>query len=183
MKQPSHCPACACQLAGDRLHDCGIDRCARCDGFWIAESDLGRIVRSAAVPETTRPRARAPIADLTCPGCQGPLEHFEYSHDSSVMLHRCRDCCGVWLLDGQLAAIARYRECSPAVASLAEAKSRQLQRTRRLQRVRDALRSRRVSAAIAIAALLSIGIATRSVKVMIVALPMLVLPVAWIWFP
>ena len=111
------------------------------------------------------------------------MELFEYSHDSGVMLRRCRDCCGCWLLDGQLAAMARYRECSPAVASLAKAKSRQWQRASRLQGVRDALRSRPVSAGIAITALLSIGIVTRSAKVMIVALPVLAFPVACIWFP
>ena len=139
-----NCPACQQPLETEILHHQQVDRCADCGGRWLDQSELGSLVRQTT-PTSDSPNVVPCSAELSCPHCQVPLVPFEYAHDSGVVIHKCPNCDGVWLADGQLEQLARYRQGTPAEQRLGQAMGEQMQAATRWQFARQLLRSRVLS--------------------------------------
>lgn len=126
------CPACQVPMregveAGARHH-----ACPQCAGLWFADGDMARLLAAGPqavdfVEETNRPvREPEPATALLCPDCGSPLMAYKYAYASPVELDGCERCGGVFVQDGELAAIqgwkdeeARAPDASEALATMA----------------------------------------------------------------
>jgi Zn-finger nucleic acid-binding protein len=104
------CPRCSAVLSPVEYDDVQIDLCPKCQGEWLPEGDLQKLVEHHN--EVFTPDEIASLVpvdkeiftsekddhdELNCPVCQGvPMEHFNYGDTSGIILHKCSDCGGIW---------------------------------------------------------------------------------------
>ena len=145
-----HCPSCLESLKREAFSGQTVDRCEKCDGLWLDNSELSALVR--VVPVTSKEFAEAQLdrRELACPKCQAIMNRINYAHDSGVFIQRCSPCDGVWLGVGQLERIVSYRSSTPSVRRLGDAFSEELSASKRVSLASKLLRSRTASAIVAV---------------------------------
>jgi Zn-finger nucleic acid-binding protein len=111
------------------LQDVEVDVCPKCQGVWLDNGEVRRLVRHLSVPEfssvdelfkaweVSERQGTTPIDfwvedKLTCPkeGAQMQKHYFAGSH---IGVDHCLICKGFWLDGGELQAVARYVEPNP----------------------------------------------------------------------
>src|SRR5678816_1826222 len=87
--------------------------------MWFDCQELNRVAHDAFVGlmEVERTFQRAMFSDGTggdmrCPSCEAQLREFSFPHTPNVSLDACPACKGIWVDDGEIAAIAERMGCS-----------------------------------------------------------------------
>jgi len=108
------CPRCSLALLDSspdrKFPEVHALHCDKCDGLWMAQSDLHRLEQAVDVSwievrHVPPPEIQAEL--LTCPACS-PARHLnkvQSDRDRKVVLDVCDRCHGVWLDGGELRAI------------------------------------------------------------------------------
>ncbi|QDV40283.1 hypothetical protein Enr13x_00890 [Stieleria neptunia] len=121
------CPRDGSSLASETYEgDVVVDRCPTCRGIWLDAGELKTIQETierdysnqlrqinvvARAYELARQKSRP---EIRCPKCQGALEPREYAYCSQILIDRCSGCGGVWLDEGELAALEQFFEQAAA---------------------------------------------------------------------
>jgi Zn-finger nucleic acid-binding protein len=87
-----------------------IETCNKCNGEWLDEAEIGKIVRIREVkfaPDKRRAIAESTTItgvvlkdvdrDLKCPKCDGTTDAVNYGGDTGIIIDRCTTCRGIWL--------------------------------------------------------------------------------------
>lgn len=127
MSEPLKCPRDGHTLA-PRVYEAKIeiDECGLCRGTWLDKGELeaiqATVERDYAAelakphdPTATPSKARGPIA---CPKCGTEMDARPYGMGSPVVIDVCPADCGVWLDEGELAALEQFFERSQAEAQI-----------------------------------------------------------------
>ncbi len=109
------CPACAAELLPSRLHGQEVDRCPDCRGVYFDAGELEAVVDLVRLfddvellePEIDSANEREPSRDLSCPADGTAMEKLEVGGE---VVDRCPECAGVWLDDGEVAALKLAEE-------------------------------------------------------------------------
>jgi len=109
------CPRCQVALRSHTLGPVVVDGCATCGGLWFDTDELAQLARGGQETVVAAEGVFAPPAAAAdplpakglCPRCRAPLYAFAFAHTPGVMLDACPDCRGVWIDDGELAAIGQ----------------------------------------------------------------------------
>lgn len=94
-------------ISRDRM---GIEKCEHCGGFWLNESDLGKIPKNGEetldfqADESYNPAS----LNLDCPKCHIPMDRRHNEHFGSRDYWKCSECRGTWLFNGQLFNFLHY---------------------------------------------------------------------------
>ena len=103
-----------------------VDRCPTCHGVWLDAGELQTVQETIENEDTAKlGRINAVVRahafarqqaqpDIVCPSCGGRLEAGEYVYCSQIMVDRCLDCSGIWLDEGELAALEQFFEHAAA---------------------------------------------------------------------
>ena len=175
------CPSCGKQLKLESTRGLAVERCETCAGMWLSVSDFGQLIRKVGPTSgSAKPPSRA--SKIDCPKCQRSLVPFNYAYDSGIFIHRCHECDGVWLATGQLEQIASHRTGSPTIQRLGQAFGEEIRAENWWRLARTWLRSRWLSASIAVLYLLT-AVLTGGLQSLLQAALFLVWPLACIWFP
>jgi Zn-finger nucleic acid-binding protein len=119
-----NCPRDGRALATERYEaDLDVDVCSECRGIWLDKGELEQIEEVhernharqlrvepdtvAASLEMARQAARPAAA---CPSCQVDMERREYGLASQILIEVCPAGCGLWLDEGELAALEVFFE-------------------------------------------------------------------------
>lgn len=104
------CPCCAVPLSPQALHGQQVDRCDACGGLYFDAGELESVVElvgwysAVRLDEADIDSAwdREPARALACP-VHGVAMH---KHDlAGLVLDQCPRCQGIWLDDGEVAAL------------------------------------------------------------------------------
>lgn len=111
------CPHCRLELALHRIGSVGIHECKECKGMWLEDRELKKIKDEIDAdlnwldfdiwkhPENFK--TASTIFD--CPGCDAAMVILDYDH-TSVEIHYCDSCHGIWLEKGELNKIIHALE-------------------------------------------------------------------------
>ena len=111
------CPRCVIELKAARGPVMTVDMCTECGGAYFDHGELAKLARKQAeslgkLEDLVDPEPdSSPVVrdrQVPCPGCGQPMEGYEYSYCSGIMLDRCLACSGVWVDEGELQAIADH---------------------------------------------------------------------------
>lgn len=175
------CPVCESALTPTTVAAVVVDRCDRCLGCWFDAAELSTLLHSTE-PAATDDSGSAPPINIRCPRCRTDVPSSIYAHDSGIPINKCSQCAGVWLRNGQLPAIAKYKLGSTRVNALADAMAKEIA-PHPWSRLGRFAQSRLLSSLVA-AAILSIAwINTGRVESVMRLLIFLLLPLVCIWFP
>ena len=108
---------------------------------------------------------------------------MNYAHDSGVLINQCASCGGFWLESGQLELLAQYQAGTPAIRALGNAFAQEMRRSNRWRFARRVLRSRLLSAVVAIVYLVVASLVTANPGLVLRLTAFLLLPMTCIWFP
>lgn len=124
MSQPLKCPRDGQALVA-RVYEAKIevDGCNTCKGTWLDKGELESIqatVERDYAEALARPhdslrevaisaKARGPIQ---CPKCNAEMTARPYGMGSQIVIDVCPDDCGIWLDEGELAALEQFFERS-----------------------------------------------------------------------
>lgn len=103
------CPRCPDELHEDAYGPIAIERCIRCDGAWLHEGELRRILLSPPRDPGPFPALRPADAvrrPVRCPKCGKTMDRYEYG-DSEIHLDRCTGH-GTWFDRGELERVEAY---------------------------------------------------------------------------
>ena len=106
------CPRCYRLLEEIALDNLRVDACPGCGGVWFDEGELARLAQTgAAALRQLEDRYRGlglggRRAEVLCPVCRKPLMRSAFPHAPQTELDSCRACRGVWVDEGELAALA-----------------------------------------------------------------------------
>ncbi len=105
------CPVCAGNLQTRRVKNQGldIDQCESCRGIWFDSNELKSVLGHLASTHERIPKGARKRKDAECPRCQQPLLEHSYP-GTSVKVHSCATCAGVWLDNTELSAIRSARK-------------------------------------------------------------------------
>lgn len=123
------CPRCQGVLRQHVFGAVTVDGCEACGGLWFDTSELAHLARGGqetvvAAEEVFAPplpTAQNAQAEGQCPRCHVELYAFQFEHTPEVTLDACPQCRGVWIDDGELAAIGR--RLAPAQGAAEEPRS------------------------------------------------------------
>lgn len=107
------CPECRQPLVALELDGIEIDRCLRCGGTWLDFGELEELAARAASPDSqptdllTTPSTWGKRTARRCPRCRRRLRRASLSASPELQLDRCPDDQGLWLDEGELAALLR----------------------------------------------------------------------------
>ncbi len=104
------CPTCAAELRPSRLHGQEVDRCPSCRGVYFDAGELEAVIELVRLfdqvelsePEIASARDREPDRELHCPSDGARMEKAEVGGE---VIDRCPTCAGLWLDDGEVAAL------------------------------------------------------------------------------
>ena len=176
------CPTCETVLTQRSVSGEQVDQCNSCKGTWYDESELSLILRST-VGQTSHnvPSIALPSA-ISCPKCNIEISSTIYANDSGIPICKCAQCKGTWLVEGQLAQIALFRNGPHKTDGLAQAMADSYAKSARFQNYADLLSSRLYSVVFA-AIILVVAFLSGGLEGSFRLLPWLVFPLACIWFP
>ena len=119
MKLP--CPRCRKPMVEETIERVPVDRCLRCDGVWLDEGELDRIIAAGPAPEPfeggveAAPKAEPMDWELLCPKCEMTMHRFR---QGEVALDRCAGH-GIWFDFEELDRVRRQlksdRPAAPTV--------------------------------------------------------------------
>lgn len=116
------CPKCSNDLVHEIYEGIEIDRCSECNGTWLDEDELPKILESREekfdeklIEETfTLAFAGVPQDENRsierCPKCNKAMKAINYNYSSGIIIDRCPDDHGVWLDANELDSIQAYFE-------------------------------------------------------------------------
>jgi Zn-finger nucleic acid-binding protein len=104
------CPHCKTNTLESEVYEkVEIDRCTKCDGVWLDEGELGKIVTTKEMTFSSE-QVRAALAHTfaglpedkqdesqLCPICSSTMKAVNYMSNSGIIIHRCPTNEGVWL--------------------------------------------------------------------------------------
>ncbi len=104
------CPACNAPLESRRLHGQEVDRCGACRGVYFDAGELEAVIGLVREfqevqldePEIESARDREPARTLVCPADGEAMDKYEIGGE---VVDRCPLCSGIWLDDGEVAAL------------------------------------------------------------------------------
>ena len=112
------CPNCQSHMATINYEGISIETCSECNGEWIDDAELGKIVQIREVrfdPDERRAIAESTTItgvvlkdvdrDLQCPKCDGTTDAVNYGGDTGIIIDRCTSCRGIWLDEHELEKI------------------------------------------------------------------------------
>jgi len=112
------CPNCQTHLETIDYEGISIETCNKCNGDWLDDGELGKIVRIREVkfdPDERRAIAESTTItgvvleeidrDLKCPKCGGTTDAVNYGGDTGIIIDRCTSCRGIWLDGDELEKI------------------------------------------------------------------------------
>lgn len=145
------CPTCKTAMRAETENQVMYSACPQCAGLWFADGELSKLIRSGSqtmeeVEDTNLPlRSPQLVGSLACPDCGTTLMKYQYAYASPVELDGCESCGGVFLQDGELAAIQKWKseeatkgDTATAIATMAariEKSKAKSQRVQELSRV------------------------------------------------
>lgn len=113
-----NCPNCSGPLVTVLYEGVTIQACPTCAGHWLDSAELDEIVHRRDVKFSEGERralaAAKPIQGvlltdaqqhLGCPKCGKTMEPINYGDDTGLIIHRCKECRGLWLDGGELEKI------------------------------------------------------------------------------
>lgn len=131
-----------------------VDVCPKCQGVWLEQTEVQKLVRYLALPEhtdvdellekwensgcgTTTPGDFWQEAKLICPK-EGAQMQKHYFAGTGVGIDQCQVCKGFWLDGGELQAVAKLAAPNPAEEKIGMAMASLAGRTQsdRLSRMR-----------------------------------------------
>jgi hypothetical protein len=113
------CPRCNSVLSATAYDGVEIEVCPGCKGEWLFAGELQKIAdhhdevftpeEIAALDAVNTEKFTAEKDDhdeLNCPCCDNvQMEHFNYGDTSGIILHKCKQCDGIWMDKGELEKI------------------------------------------------------------------------------
>jgi len=110
------CPRCYSILTVVEYAGYQVEICSECRGEWLHAEELQKVVEHhdhvlsakeiASLEPVSKPVSPVEGKDrdvLNCPHCETiELERFNYADSSSLILHKCPECGGVWADKEQL---------------------------------------------------------------------------------
>ncbi len=113
------CPACSIPMSPRAVAGSAVDECTRCQGLWIPEGKLEKLVERArdaapgASPGAPPPRVRSgnPFTQRVeyrrCPECDAHMQRRNFRRSSGIIVDVCRRH-GTWLDADELEQIAGF---------------------------------------------------------------------------
>ena len=113
------CPACSVPMSSRAVAGIAVDECTRCQGLWIPEGRLERLVERArdaaagASPGAPAPRVRSGnpftqhVEYRRCPECDVHMQRRNFRRSSGIIVDVCRRH-GTWLDPDELEQIAGF---------------------------------------------------------------------------
>lgn len=101
--------------------------CPQCAGLWFGDDGLRKLMALGPpslglVEERNRPVRSPQLAgSLLCPDCGARMMKYRYAYASPVELDGCESCGGVFVQDGELAAIQEWTTSQSAKPDAAAA--------------------------------------------------------------
>jgi uncharacterized protein len=124
------CPHCQRLLEEVAVGGLRVDGCSGCGGLWFDAKELTQLAQHHREEMSgLEGRFRAlgvsatPGKERCCPNCRLPLFPFEFPQARGVRLDGCRQCRGIWLDDGELAAIQERLQGGPTPSPADSAES------------------------------------------------------------
>ncbi|HOP73713.1 MAG TPA: zf-TFIIB domain-containing protein [Bacillota bacterium] len=119
------CPRCGMAMIVMELDNIEIDHCFSCGGVWLDTGELEKLIKdySSGMVWLTEliPAEESSEPRLKCPICQKEMEKLVWALEEPVTVDRCPEGHGVWLDNGELAAIIRQgASIDSQIASLFE---------------------------------------------------------------
>lgn len=96
---------------------CGveIDTCPACEGTWMDEGEIARVVGMVKDMMDGQEIKIGPLPDrkpgeqLMCPRCGDvAMDPFYFSYKKELIVDRCRKCLGIWLDGGELKQVLSF---------------------------------------------------------------------------
>lgn len=98
------CPKCQVEMNSIRL-DPGVtvEVCQKCRGMWLDHGELKELV-SKRISERADPRAllEADRTGHACPDCKRALFERLFRPESTIKMHQCSQCAGMFVGPGDL---------------------------------------------------------------------------------
>jgi Zn-finger nucleic acid-binding protein len=116
------CARCDGVLKPQNYEGVEIDRCPKCQGTWLDEGELQKIIATddvAISPEIISQAITSSFAGVPedegrsvehCPRCSKPMLAMNYSYSSGVIIDRCPNADGLWLDGIELDKIQAIRD-------------------------------------------------------------------------
>jgi Zn-finger nucleic acid-binding protein len=106
------CPRCGTGLNDTHVGNIHVDGCIGCGGVWFDARELSGLAHgSSGNLRILEDRFWPGLTGLdkndqaVCPNCSVALVQFEFPHSPGIPLDGCLQCKGIWVDDGELAAI------------------------------------------------------------------------------
>lgn len=119
-----NCPRCDTALKSSVYEGVEIDKCEKCNGTWLDEKEIIKIVETKeekfdarlvketlALGFTGVPKEEQQTV-VKCPKCGAGMEAINYDYSSGIILDRCPEGDGLWLDGGELEKVQIVREQS-----------------------------------------------------------------------
>jgi len=116
------CPRCKTELVSKTYENVQIDSCNRCNGTWLAASNLRPILDAhdmnfapALIDKTLKeahtgiPKAEVETL-LSCPKCSRAMNALNYDYSSGVIVNVCPNGDGIWFDKDELAEVQIFME-------------------------------------------------------------------------
>ena len=175
------CPTCEITLTQRWVGGEQVDQCDDCQGTWYDESELSSILRNTAGQASAKRSSTAPPSTISCPQCSVKISATIYANDSGIPICKCAQCKGTWLVEGQLAQIALFRNGPHKTDRLAQAMADSYAKSAKFKKYVGLLQSRLYSFVFA-AIILAVAFLSRGLESSFRLLPWLVFSLACIWF-
>ena len=119
------CPRCRIGLNETHVGELTVDGCVGCGGVWFDAKELNAVAAHGSGNLKTLEQQYWPSVagvekaqQATCPNCEIALTTFEFPHSPGIPLDGCMQCKGIWVDDGELAAIQeRIAQAAPTRAA------------------------------------------------------------------
>lgn len=112
-----------------RLQDVDVDVCTKCQGVWIEQVEVKKLVNHLSIPDysqvdellkewnVSESQGTAPVdfwkeSKLICPVDRSQMQKH-YFAGSNIGVDHCLVCKGFWLDGGELQAVAKYVRPNP----------------------------------------------------------------------
>ena len=115
------CPRCVhegARLSERSFRDLTFGSCEACGGLWLPNQAFNAIyvdpgLRRGLLEANPGRLVQGDVKYSCCPVCQAAMEQRNFGGDSGVLVDRCRRH-GLWLDNGELAALHTYLSGAPA---------------------------------------------------------------------